>query len=280
MVSWEARGIVGLYKQVIAKDASFAPTYAGLAAAYAAGSFQGFHDHTDDLLQMRAAAEKVIGLDPLLAEAHQALGMVYARDGQWTQSEKSFRRAIELDPSDSLAYSDLTINLLLPLGRIEDGIREMRIAEKTDPLSPWVQNILGWALLSAGRYEEAAGHCRKAGTEATECLGGRDWPRAELTRQSRHSPRSRIPAISVTPTGAPAAARRPRNWPPPLRQTRSHRRSFLPAWGTRHRTFEALDRVAELGAVRIGRALNSQEFALLRGDHRAKALRKRVGLPE
>ena len=50
---------------------------------------------------MRAAAEKAIQLDPLLAEAHDALGMVYARDGQWEQSEKSFRRAIELDPSRS-----------------------------------------------------------------------------------------------------------------------------------------------------------------------------------
>ena len=55
---------------------------------------------------MRAAAEKAIQLDPLLAEAHDALGMAYARDGQWEQSEKSFRRAIELDPSDSLSHVD------------------------------------------------------------------------------------------------------------------------------------------------------------------------------
>ena len=50
---------------------------------------------------MRAAAEKAIRLDPLLAEAHDALGMAYARDAQWEQSEKSFRRAIELDPNRS-----------------------------------------------------------------------------------------------------------------------------------------------------------------------------------
>jgi hypothetical protein len=50
--------------------------------------------------------------------------------------------------------------------------------------------------------------------------------------------------------------------------------------GDKDRTLEALDRVAELGAVRIGRALNSPEFALLRGDPRVKTLRKRVGLPE
>ena len=46
------------------------------------------------------------------------------------------------------------------------------------------------------------------------------------------------------------------------------------------RTLEALDRVAGLGAVRIGMALNSPEFALLRGDPRVQALRKKVGLPE
>ena len=38
--------------------------------------------------------------------------------------------------------------------------------------------------------------------------------------------------------------------------------------------------LASLGAVRVGRALNSPEFALLRGDPRVKTLRKRVGLPE
>ena len=50
---------------------------------------------------MRTAAEKAIQLDPLLAEAHDALGMAHAGDAQWEQSEKSFRHAIELDPGRS-----------------------------------------------------------------------------------------------------------------------------------------------------------------------------------
>jgi adenylate cyclase len=87
-----AREAAGIYQQVIAKDALFAPAYAGLAAAYAASSAQGFRDdHTNELAKMRAAAENAIRLDPLLAEAHDALGMVYMRDGKWAQSEASFR---------------------------------------------------------------------------------------------------------------------------------------------------------------------------------------------
>jgi Tfp pilus assembly protein PilF len=45
---------------------------------------------------MRAAAERAIQLDPLLAEAHHALAMEYARDGKWTNAETSFRHAIDL----------------------------------------------------------------------------------------------------------------------------------------------------------------------------------------
>ncbi len=279
-VSREARAVVGLYGQVIAKDASFAPAYAGLAAAYAASSFQLFYDHTDELIQMRAAAEKAIRLDPLLAEAHQALGMVYARDGQWARSEKSFRRAIELDPSDSLAYSDLAINLLLPLGRIEEGVHEMQIAEKTDPLSPWVQNILGWMLLSTGRYEEAAGHCQKAATEATECLG-----RARLA-QGRIDEATQILATFENPRylgyayGRAGRREEAEKLAASVAPNAFSQAIIFAGLGDRDRTFEALDRVAELGGVRIGRALNSPEFAVLRGDLRVKALRKRVGLPE
>ena len=162
-----AREAAGIYQQVIAKDARFAPAYAGLAAAYAASSAQGFRDdHTDELAEMRAAAENAIRLDPLLAEAHDALGMVYMRDGKWAQSEASFRRAIELDRSNSGAYNDFSSWLLLPLGRIDEAVHQLRLAAKADPLSPFIQQRLAAMLILAGRYEEAAAHC--AGE--SECL--------------------------------------------------------------------------------------------------------------
>ena len=46
--------------------------------------------------------------------------------------------------------------------------------------------------------------------------------------------------------------------------------------GDKDRTFEALDRAAAAGPIRIGWILNAQKFALLRGDPRLKALRKKV----
>jgi TolB-like protein len=273
-----AQAIVGLYQQVIAKDASFAPAYAGLAAAYAASSFQGFLDHTDELTQMRAAAEKAIQLDPLLGEAHQALGMVYARDGKWVHSEKSFRRAIELDPSNSLAYSDLTINLLLPLGRIEEGVHEMQIAEKTDPLSPQAQFVLASALLSAGRYEEAAGHCQKA-RDDIQCLGRVRLAQGRIDEaiQILAKVKTQYLGYGYGRAGRREEAEKLAAAAAPNAMTQALTFAGL---GDKDRTLEALDRLASNGAVRVGRALSSPEFALLRGDPRAKTLRKKVGLPE
>ena len=50
--------------------------------------------------------------------------------------------------------------------------------------------------------------------------------------------------------------------------------------GDKERTLEALDRMAVVGPVRMGSILSLPELALLRGDPRLKALRKKVGLPE
>src|SRR5436305_1777420 len=102
---------IGLFQDAIAKDPSFAPGYAGLAAAYAYRSGTVESDPAD-LARMRTAAEKAIQLDPLLAEAHDALGIAYAREAKWKQAEKSFRRALELDPNRAKSYGDFVMDLL------------------------------------------------------------------------------------------------------------------------------------------------------------------------
>src|SRR5262249_37952574 len=230
-------------------------------------------------MEMRAAAEKAIQLDPLLAEAHGALGMVYARDGQWEQSEKSFRRAIELDPNNSQTHNDFSTWLLEPLGRIEEAVRQMRLAVKADPLSSFIQGRLGVLLISTGKFDEAAELC--AGSPV--CLG-----RARLG-QGRIEEAIRILAASGTPLYVGylgyAYSRAGRREEAEKLAASVAPNAFSQALiyaglGDKDRPFVALNRVTQLGPARIGRALHSPEFALLRGDPRTKALCKRVGLPE
>jgi Tfp pilus assembly protein PilF len=54
------------------------------------------------MTKMRLAGEKAIQLDPLSADANVALGILHAREAQRELSEKSSRRALELDPNQSL----------------------------------------------------------------------------------------------------------------------------------------------------------------------------------
>ena len=91
---------------------------------------------------MRVAAEKAIQLDPLLAEAHDALGIAFARDGEWLRSEKSFRRAIELDVDRPMTHTDFAIYLLWPLGRIKEALRQLSLAENADALVPIISKSL------------------------------------------------------------------------------------------------------------------------------------------
>src|SRR5262249_28063709 len=73
------RRSVPLYEQAIAKDPSFAPAYAGLAAQHAVLSGNTNFDIPREVEQLRTAAEKAIELDPLSAESYDALGAAYAR---------------------------------------------------------------------------------------------------------------------------------------------------------------------------------------------------------
>jgi TolB-like protein/Flp pilus assembly protein TadD len=283
---------IGPFGEVIAKDPSFAPAYAGLAAAYAIRSQQLASDNADEVAKMRAAAEKAIQLDPLSAEAHDALGMVYARDAQWEQSEKTFRHAIELDAGRSLSYGHFVMHLLLPLGRIEEALQQLRLAEKNDPLSPLVHAMQGDVLIAAGRYDEAAGCLEK--------LPADYWIRDASLGRARLWQGKTGEAIQILET---TFNQRPSNASPVLgflgyAYARVGRREdaeklavaspqnlfnqaiIFAGLGDKDRIFETLDRAAVTGPSRIGRELALPEYALLRGDPRLKALRKKVGLPE
>jgi TolB-like protein len=158
-----ASASIPIYEQVIAKDPAFAPAYAGLAVAHLTRSGISLNDTGDEVAKMRAAAEKAIQLDPLSAEAYDALGAAFAREAQWEQAEKSFRRSMEIQPGRPESHGYFGAYYLLPLGRIDEAIRQLQIAETggTD-----FTFFLADALADAGRNEEAARFCDKLSPDA------------------------------------------------------------------------------------------------------------------
>jgi tetratricopeptide (TPR) repeat protein len=284
---------IDLFRQAIERDPSFAPAYAGIASGYAARSgFDGFDEVqiAEMLAKGWAAARKALELDPKLADSYDALAMMQARQAEWDLAERSFRRAIELAPRDALWRDHFAMFQLLPLGRVEDAIHELRVAEEIDPLSPQTHSLLATALRSAGRFDEELFHCQKGAANDQQRSGC--WAQnLQYQRKNEEAVRILEPVWSghLMEPGAQslgiAYAKAGRN------QDAERIAAMLPrlasktqvfaALGDKDRTFELLNRMIPMGPARIGRDfLISPNFVFLRGDPRLNELRRKVGLPE
>jgi tetratricopeptide (TPR) repeat protein len=106
--------------------------------------------------EAKAAAEKALELNNNLAEAHTSLGLIAPfLDWNWAASKMHFERAIALNPNYATAHHWYAEAYLMPTGRVDDALAELRVAQKLDPLSPIITTDLGKDLYLARRYDEA-----------------------------------------------------------------------------------------------------------------------------
>jgi TolB-like protein/DNA-binding winged helix-turn-helix (wHTH) protein len=103
----------------------------------------------------RALCLRALELNTNLGAAHAILGLVKVGDDwDFTGAESEFKRAIELEPNSVTAYSWYGV-FLAEIGRSDQAIRELKIAESLDPLALDVQADIGLALYLGRRYNEA-----------------------------------------------------------------------------------------------------------------------------
>jgi TolB-like protein len=123
----------------------------------------------------KEAAARALELDPELSEAHTSLGKMYTwYDWDFARGELALRRAVSSNPN----YTDAhwTLGTLLPaVGRLEEGLREMRTSLKLDPLSPEFSNWTARFLLYQRRPADAIEESHR--TLELDHL----YPRAHLT---------------------------------------------------------------------------------------------------
>jgi tetratricopeptide (TPR) repeat protein len=154
-----ARIALEYFEQAIRKDANFALAYAGIADTWLAVDENVIQP--DAYPQAKAAAERAVALDPMLSEAHSALAGTRAREYNWIDAERGFRRATELDPNNALAHLEFGLVLVLQ-GRFDQGLGESRRGVELDPISPYVNTEHAHTLLLARRYTDAIAQLRTA----------------------------------------------------------------------------------------------------------------------
>jgi serine/threonine-protein kinase len=142
-----------LFQSAVSRDSRYALAYVGISNCYALRS--GAMPPKEAFGKAREAAGKALELDDGLAEAHASMAFINLyHDWNWIETEKQYRRAIELNTSYPTAHSMYGM-YLIAMKRFDEAIREMRRALEFDPASWSVNTGLGRALYYARRYPEA-----------------------------------------------------------------------------------------------------------------------------
>jgi serine/threonine-protein kinase len=288
-----AREATELFNRVVARDPAFAPAHAGLADAWAEMSINraaGAVPPDETFAVMKASAERALQLDPLLAEAHAAMGVVLARDRNWAGAEGAFRRAIELNGNLSSLHMNFVNSTLLPQGKLEPSVSQLRAALRRDPLSVDLQARLAYVLVSAGRYEESIAISRRIVTSAAAADDGLNHARQVFARALfQHGQKAdAIRRFEQLGSGSDnfrgyayaAIGRRV-----DAEEIAAQRQDFPASLALIHaglgdtdRAFEALERMAAEKDPRVGAYLTYPELASLGADPRMAAFRRKLGL--
>jgi TolB-like protein/DNA-binding winged helix-turn-helix (wHTH) protein/Tfp pilus assembly protein PilF len=151
------RKAIAYFRQAIEADPSDAKAYSGLADSYAlSGDWEyGLLPPQQAYSQAKGAAAKALALDENLSEAHTSLAFAMDLYGwDWNAAEVEYKRAIELNPNYATAHHWYAWHLLVR-GHNDEGIFELRRAEKLDPLSLIISADIADALCIAHLFDES-----------------------------------------------------------------------------------------------------------------------------
>ena len=143
------------FNQAIHRDPRFPLAHAAAAQCYAPLLYLGFRRSDDDAFrEWRHLVDRALELDPEMADAFVSQASLKLFEWDWPGAERSFQRAIALNPNDPLAH--IWYGLLLDaMGREQENLAERKRALELDPLN-WNANAgVGSALGAIGRHDEA-----------------------------------------------------------------------------------------------------------------------------
>jgi serine/threonine-protein kinase len=150
------------FQQAIKLDPKFALAYARIAETYGSMPAYPYLSPKEAFPQAKAAAQQALQIDPALAEAHTFLAyclVIY--DWNWVEAERSFKRAIELDPNNSAAHFRYGQVYLAPRGRVEEAVAEIGRGMDLEPLDVNMGATLAWIYFVAGQNDKALEQAKK-----------------------------------------------------------------------------------------------------------------------
>ncbi len=152
---------VPLFDKAVRECPKFALAWAALANAHCALARLGIAPSRKVFPKVKSAADKALDIEDL-AEARTALAYYhFLYEYDWNAAEASLVRALTIDSRHPLALGGYA-QLLVVLGRPEDGVAMMRRACDLDPFSSYTRIMLGWTLYYSKNYEAASSQLKHA----------------------------------------------------------------------------------------------------------------------
>jgi serine/threonine protein kinase/Flp pilus assembly protein TadD len=283
----EGKIAADLFQQVIDKDPSFAPAYAGLAEAAATMSINRAGIPAEQAFAiMEPAAKRALELDPLLAEAHAALGVAHARARRWKDAEDAFRRALDLNRTLASTHIHFVMSTLWPQGKVVESLRQLDAGLRADPLSVDLQRLLAYVQVSVEQYEQSIElgrrlltadpshpHTRQVYARALFQDGERQEAieRLEQMGEGTHNFLGYFYGVTGRRAEAEALAVRHKDFPARLVM-------IYAGLGDADGVFAALEGMNAEKHPLVGIYLTYPELAFIRDDPRTQAFRRKLGL--
>jgi tetratricopeptide (TPR) repeat protein len=286
---------IDVFQQAVAIDPNYAQAWAALAETQALLPAYVTVPIQDADARSLDAARHALALNPDVALAHVAQGIVYSNQMRWADADRSFRRALTLAPGDAEAM-DQYAQFLYGVGQLEPALAELERALQRDPLSgvsgavraqilfvlhrdaaalkqiestlaahPYgllEHRIAVWVYLSLHRYADAEQQMRMVSQHAPDV--------GALLVRGVADPSQRASAVHALETSS-ALGR--------FRRDAIVHALFLAALGENDRALAVLEEFAINRNSTTSQLLWYPVFDPLRANPRFKAVLKKIGLP-
>jgi len=143
------------FQRALQNDPHFALPYYGLAAVYWLSTYWGSMPPNDAYPKIEEFANKALGIDNTLGEAHAIIGLCNTYYyWNWTKAELSFKQGLQLNPNS--AYIHIFYSFFLTCtGRHKEAISETKRAQELDPLSEYINAYITNACVQDGQSYRA-----------------------------------------------------------------------------------------------------------------------------
>jgi len=143
------------FEQALRSDPNYPLALSGLSWVEVQ-YYRNLDTNASRLRRAEEFAQRALAIDPQLADAHVALGLVYGNWYEYARAAEEFQKAVRLEPENAIAWDELS--WALAYQQPPDAFGAEKAARESIRLQPTSMSTyyhLGRALLLQGRYGDA-----------------------------------------------------------------------------------------------------------------------------